>query len=335
MGGRKGIPYSYEGLRAWHRSHERLHSSRPAHVIGKQSAGNSRLWGPAQALGAPSPPPGPTSASVGRNATERDRNVHGLVTSLPRTRLAVRMCGDGQAYTLYHPPWPSCPCGPTPTPASDHIFAAVWRSLRGRYLRLVWIIAHLSYSTSLGRAHLAIGWTRERPEFTDKMRSDVPCHCSLPPVPIVHEPSQAIPDEERKQATAHLERSRQRVSQVLLHLHSRSVWPSREDMGYAKRSITKPRTRPLTELHRKRPEELNRNNPPLTCVAISTLVRLSSRIGPSRSKNTFRIVKFVVDSISPVFTSTVSSTRPRAENKRSTSVASLVGRLSLNSAFEG
>ena len=71
-----------------------------------------------------------------------------------------------------------------------------------------------------------------------------------------------------------------------------------------------------------------------TCVDISTRVRLSSLIGPSRSRNTFRIVKFVVDAIAPVFSSTASSTRPRAENTRRTSVVSADARFSLNSALD-
>lgn len=71
-----------------------------------------------------------------------------------------------------------------------------------------------------------------------------------------------------------------------------------------------------------------------TCVAISTRVRLSSLIGPSRSKKTFRIVKLVVDAISPVLSSTASSTRPSAENTRRTNVARREGRFSLNSALD-
>lgn len=47
---------------------------------------------------------------------------------------------------------------------------------------------------------------------------------------------------------------------------------------------------------------------------INTFTRLSSLIGPNRSKNTLRMVRFVVSVMACVFGSSVSSTNPSEEN---------------------
>lgn len=144
----------------------------------------------------------------------------------------------------------------------------------------------------------------------------------LPPVTVVHEPSQTIPHEERHQAPANL-RMQKGVTQAISD-------PVPIPSTHARPSLPRPRGAPGIG---RTPNSSRRRE--LTCVAISTFVRLSSLIGPSRSRNTFRIVKFVVCATSPDRSSNSSCTSPSAEKTRSTSVASAVGRLSLNSAREG